>query len=270
MIKTISHVDEKVLTPVDTSKAELTDAEVKKHYDKPVRGYVVISDKDGKVLETPNLVLLSGREFLAQKLADISGLSLMPPSDIDLTNFKIRYFGVGRGGADVSAQPNKIGPFDNDLDLADAGKFADNSLDTETSTNLNLRYQYLHNGRMKKIQSDEGGSIEIVKENHSILINGQDIDVEAYTTIKYTMIIRSDELYKEVGENELGPFAFNEAGLYAIEHEDVQGYSIPAVTDLGTETSRYSANYRCFARFTTLTKWLEVNDSLRIEWYILV
>ena len=268
MIKTISHVDEKVLTPNDLAKTELTEDEINKHYNKPTRGYVVISDMNGNVLETPNLVLLSGREFLAQKLADISGLSLLPPSERDLTKFKIRYFGVGIGGADVSEQPNKIGPFDNDLDLAIPGKFADNSQDTETTTNRNQRYQYLHNGRMKKIQSDEGGNIEIVKESHSILINGQDITVDAYTTVKYTMIIRKDELYKEVEES--GPFAFNEACLYAIEHEEVQGYSIPAVTDAGTEISRYSANYRCFARFTTLTKWLEVNDSLRIEWYILV
>lgn len=265
MIKTVSHVDEKVLTPSDKA---ISSAEYEKHYNKPTRGFVVISDEEGNVLETPNLVLLSGREFLAQKLADVTGISLLPSSDIDLTNFKIRYFGVGTGGADTSAQPNKIGPFDNELDLSIPGKFADVSEDTESTLTLNQRYQYLHNGRMKKIQSDEGGLIEIVKENHNILINGEEVSVDAYTTIKYTMIVRKDELYKEIDES--GPFAFNEAALYAIEHEDVSGYNIPASTEAGTEGSRYEANYRCFARFTTLTKWLEVNDALRIEWYILV
>ena len=265
MIKNISHVDEKVLTPDDKA---ISAADYEKHYNKPTRGFVVISDENGKILETPNLVLLSGREFLAQKLADVSSPSLLPSSNIDLTNFKIRYFGVGTGGADTSAQPNKIGPFDNDLDLSLPGKFADVSQDTESTLTLSQRYQYIHDGRMKKIRSDEGGSIEIVKEDHNILINGTEVTVKAYTTIKYTMIVRKDELYKEV--NESGPFAFNEAALYAVEHEDVSGVSIPATTDAGTESSRYDANYRCFARFTTLSKWLEVNDSLRIEWYILV
>ena len=269
MLKIHKHVDERDLTPLDSTN--ISKAEIDKHYAKPVRGFVVISDEEGTVLETPNLVLLSGREFLAQKLADIAGPGLLPASDMDLTNFKIRYFGVGTGGADTAEQPNKIGPFDNELDLSLPGKFADVSTDTDAALNYNQRYQYIHNGNLKKIQSD-GGNIEIVKENHTIVINGEEIEVEAYTTVKYTMIVRKDELYKEVEEQ--GPFAFNEAALYTVEYADkVDGattYSVPAMTDAGTELSRYSANYRAFARFTCLTKWLEVNDSLRIEWYILV
>ena len=272
MIKNIKHVDEKILTPQDITG--ISPAEISKHYAKPVRGFAVISDSNGNVIDTPNLVLLSGREFLAQKLADMGSISLLPSSSDDLTKFKIRYFGVGSGGADTADQPNKIGPFDNDLDLKNPGKFADVSSDTDTTPILSSRYQYLHNGYLKKIQSDSGGSIEIVKENHNIIINGAEIEVDAYTTIKYTMIVRADELYKENDEN--GPFAFNEAALYSVEYEDdvlsTNGnkYSIPATTDNNSELSRYQARKRCFARFTTLTKWLEVNDSLKIEWYILV
>ena len=165
MLKVIKHVDETDLSPQDTGliSKEIVD----KHYAKPVRGFAVISDSEGNVLETPNLVLLSGREFLAQKMADVAGLGLLPASTMDLTNFKIRYFGVGTGGADTAEQPNKIGPFDNELDLALPGKFADVSSDTDTGLDYNQRYQYIHDGKLKKIQSDEGGNIEIVKESHT-------------------------------------------------------------------------------------------------------
>lgn len=268
MIHTVSHVDEKVLTPREKVKQDISQEEYNKHYNKPTRGYVVISNSEGQVLETPNLVLLGGREFLAQKLADVTGPSLLPSSDLDLTKFKIRYFGVGTGGADTSSQPNKIGPFDNEIDLVQPGKFADVSQDTENTLNMGQRYQYIHKGKLKKISSSEGGAIEIIKEPHNIVINGKEITVEAYTTIKYTMIITKDELYKKVDQN--GPFAFNEAALYAVEMDKVSGYEVPAVTDAGTLLSRYDANARCFARITTITKWLEVNDSLRLEWYILV
>lgn len=257
MLKTYTHVDEKELTIRD-SASSLTPEELNKHYAKPVRGYVIVSDAEtNDILEThregPNLVLLAGREYLAQKLADITGLSLLPEASVDLTKYKIRYFGVGTGGADTAQQPNKIGPFDNDQELRLPGKFAD--ID---STN----YQYLHGGKLKSIQSD-GGSIELVRENHEIVINGSSIIVEAMTTIKYTMFIRKDELHKEVTES--GPFAFNEAALYAVEYD----YDLPATTD-GTTPSRYNAAYKTFARFTTMTKWLEEKDSLKIEWFILV
>lgn len=258
MLKTITHVDEKALVPTDSAQA-LSPELINRHYHKPTRGYVVVSDGDsGETLEVhregPNLVLLGGREFLAQKLADLDSPTLMPPSFDDLTKFKIRYFGVGTGGADTAQQPNKIGPFDNELDLRMTGKFAD-----VDSTN----YQYLHDGKLKSIYTD-GGNIEIVKEAHEIVINGTSVIVDAYTTIKYTMFIRKDELYKEITES--GPFAFNEAALYAVDFEN----DIPAMTSAGTVISRYSAKYRTFARFTTMTKWLEVKDSLKIEWFILV
>lgn len=277
MIKNISHVDEKMLSDkalsakIDDPLNDLTLEEIGKHYAKPIRGYVVISnDRTGEIIETPNLVLLSGREFIAQKIADIASDGLVPASSVDMTNFKIRYFGVGIGGADTSAQPNKVGPFDNDIDLNIPGKFADSSVSTDETRLMSQKYQYIHDGRMKKIESDHG-SIKIVKEDHNILISGQEVEIEAYTTIKYTMIVKSSELYKESAES--GPFAFNEAALYAVDHETIINsgieYSIPRSTD-GTLLSRYATNYRAFARFTTITKWLEINDSLKIEWYILV
>lgn len=284
MLHKTSHVDEKVLTPLDNSKSNFTKdalisegytaAEASNHIDKPIRGHVIITNNNtGEVLETPNLVLLSGREFLAQKLSDTAGNSLLPAGSLDLTKFKISYFGVGTGGADTADQPNKIGPFDNELDLRDPGKFANVSIDTDSTLNMGQRYQYLDNGKLKKITTD-GGSIEIIQEDHEIIITGgQTVIIPAFTTIKYTMIINNTELFKDVNNGGTGPFAFNEAALYAVEHEIDSStdtdYSVPAKTD-GSMTSRYQPHYRAFARFTALTKWLEESDSLRIEWFILV
>ena len=264
-----THVDEKTIHPTDKGTSTLTPEEIARHIDKPIKGYVICQDGDtGPVLSTEilreghNLVLLSGREFIAQKIADVTCDSLVPASNLDLTKFKIRYFGIGSGGADTADVPNKIGPFDNDLDLRIPGKIYD--IDT-------ANYQYIQNGNLKAINSD-GGNIAIVDETHSITINGANVTIDAMTTIVYTMYIRQDEMFKDISAN--GPFAFNEAALYAVHMDDVAsataGKDIPAQTIAATETSRFSADYRAFARFTTMTKWLEVKDSLKITWYILV
>jgi len=241
----VIHVDEKILIPNDVP--HISKNEFNKHYNKPIRGHVIIENSDG-IIETPNLVLLQGREFLTQQLAQISGIT-------DLTNYKLRYFGVGEGGADTASQPNKIGPFDNDTDLAGPRKIAD--IDTSDTS-----YQYINNGYLKNILSD-GGKIEIVEEDHIIIINNQEVEVKAFTTIKYTMFIRSDELYKDNTQN--GPMGFNEAALYAVKYDG----DIPAQSTTA-EDSSYDPNHRCFARFTTMTKWLEQKDSLKITWYILL
>ncbi len=88
------------------------------------------------------------------------------------------------------------------------------------------------------------------------------------TTIKYTMYITKDELYKESNADEEGPMHFNEAALYAVDFDQVD--DIPATLDGGDDSTRFNANKRAFARFTTTTKILDVKDSLKIEWYILV
>ncbi len=256
----IAHADEKILKPNDKAiigGAGVSPEEIGKHYAKPIRGFAKLSVDGVEVDETPNLVLLGGREFLAQKLADIYSSSLLPESSYDLSKFKIRYFGVGEGGADASEGISKIGPFDNDLDLVAQRKIGDVS-----NTN---NYKYIKDGNLKNILSD-GGKIEIVKEGHTVNVQGEEVQVDAMTTIKYTMYITKDELFKESNNNELGPMYFNEAVLYAVDFEG----DIPATFEEGDDNSRFSAKNRAFARFTTTTKILDVKDSLKIEWYILV
>ena len=252
MLHIENYVDTKILTPKDMGKVD--SETINKHYAKPVRGYVFIEDSAGNVIDTPNLVLLQGREFLAQMIARIA------PSDAkNYLHYKVAYFGVGSGGADTAATPSKIGPYDNDTSLGERRQIASpNTVDPE--------YTYLDGGYLKKITADEG-RVELITEDHTFTINNESKTVQAYTTIKYTMYIRADEMLKLNNTS----FAFNEAGLFAVQYDSNPTLSgIPARSNVDIEASRYTPNKICFARFTTQTKWIEPNDSLKITWYILV
>ena len=254
-----NYVDTKILTPGDkgvvcATNKEFTPSEAQKHFAKPVRGYVFIEDSQGNVIDTPNLVLLQGREFLAQMIARVPASSTK-----NYLNYKVSYFGVGSGGADTAATPSKVGPFDNDSDLAARKQIgAPNTSDVE--------YTYVDGGFLKRITADSG-SIEIIEEDHTFTKNNESITLSAYTTIKYTMYIRADEMLKINNSS----FAFNEAGLFAVQYDaDPSLNHIPAKSNIDLESSRYNPNKICFARFTTQTKWIEPNDSIKITWYILV
>ena len=136
--------------------AHLSKTEIIKHVLKPgTRGFAkyTIFDKDGNAKEdgTPNLVLLQGREFLAQKLSGVP-----QSSDVDQRDYEIRYFGFGKGGAQegTSTVPNKIGPFDDDSGLYAPGHIASGASDRDS------QFQYIHNGMLKRIKSN-GGTIAI-------------------------------------------------------------------------------------------------------------
>ena len=210
---------------------------------------------------TPNLVLLSGREYMAQKLAGI------PQQDsVDHRNYEIRYFGYGEGGAQegTGTEPNKIGPFDDDADLLGPAHFASESSDADT------HYQYIHSGTKKLIRSDNG-SIKIEEEDHLInkgvtddlqgTTSTTEVSVSKFTAIRYTMYIMSHEF-------KTTPYPFNEAALYAVDHvQDQTGVESPRGD---TVLDKQNAGALTFARFTTSTKWMEQDESLMIEWFILV
>ena len=65
-----------------------------------------------------------------------------------------------------------------------------------------------------------------------------------------------------------GSFAFNEAALYAVKYDPAFPEKPAMSTD--KDVSRYDPSALCFARFTTLTKHIEPNDSFKITWYILL
>ena len=221
---------------------------------KRIRGVVsaTINKADGSEnTTTNNLVLLGGREFLAQKLSDTVSSIQTKELDVEslLKNFQIRYFGVGSGGATQTGFSTKIGPYENDPDLNQAVQINGTNDSSET-------YKYIQNGFMKRIQSD--GTVEILQEDHSISVNGEEVQLNANTTIKFTLQIQANEMI-------VRPFCFNEATLYAV---DIDRETNEPRGELSSD--KFNAEYITFARFTTLNKYLEDSDTLTIEWFILV
>jgi len=236
MIKNLVHIDKKVLTPEDKTIT----SEVSQVPAKTIIGRPKIYDlKSGKLLaDEENLVVLTGREFLAQKLS-----SLTPNSVYDLRQHEIRYFGIGSGGASglVASDPQ-----DTDVDLASPIKFSETGISTSSNN-----YRYISNGYLKRIQTvgdDISGSIQIVEETHEVNTSTGLITVDKFTTIKFTLIIEETEPVNK-------PFTFNEAGLYAVKYDDNGNPTDDTIL---------------VARFTTIDKNLGYSDGLKIEWSILV
>jgi hypothetical protein len=234
MQKQLAVIDRKVLTPDD---------KIMVAPGKTVIGKPKIYDlKTGELLaDEENLVVLTGREFMAQKVSSLSN-----PSK-DLRNYEIRYFGVGDGGTDGAT--NAVDPQDNDEDLASPVIIAPSSSQVNTSAN---DYRYVANGYLKRILStvnDPSGDIQIVLEDHEInTSDGSTTTVQKYTTIKFTLILEENEPANK-------PFTFNEAGLYAVKYDSD-----------GNPTD----DKILVARFTTIDKNLGPTDGLRIEWSVLV
>ena len=236
MVHNIFHVDEKTLTPDDVVGSN--------QRPKTIIGRPKIYDLKGNLLaEEDNLVVLLGREYLAQMLTkDSADPANGNPNDY--SKYKLSYFGVGDGGTTNDCPPQTVGPYDDDTDLV-------NRVVIKEASAGATEPDYIDGGKLKRIESD--GSIEIVQEEHTINTNagGQTV-VQRYTSIKYTMYLQAGEPARE---NDDDYFKFNEAGLYAAEFDD-DGH--PTGENI------------LFARFTTLDKYLESQDGIMIEWYILV
>jgi len=285
-MRTVTHLDEKILAPRDSvgGKPMKASALRPNGLSKSVIGRPKIYDLKGNLLaEEENLVVLLGREYLAQKLSGAVPIGAVesptyPPDTpnmcigdttgvnrtfVDYTNYQITHFGVGQGGTNDECPPTAIGPYDNDCDLEMPVKLGD-----PTVGNIG---DYVSDGYLKKItftdpSNGNQGSITIESEEHTINIGDTRLDpndiatgeiqVDAYTAIKYTLFLEPGQA------NENGdPFKFNEAALYAVRYEN----GVPAVNPTTGETDKV-----IFARFTTLDKYLEVTDGIMIEWYILV
>ena len=256
-LKKVIHLDEKILTPKDkvrsspdlasSSETVQEDTLRPQGLNKSIIGRPKVYDLKGNLLASEeNLVVLIGREFLAQQIAGIQG-----DNPIDYSNYKITHFGVGDAGTDAGLPPVVKGPYDNDTDLYNRVMIADPVASNYSEPN------YLDGGFLKKIEFATGdplnpieGEITVVQEQHTInTSNGGQITVDAFTAIRYTMYLQADEPMDK-------PFRFNEAGLYAIEYDPISGAP--------------TGNQLLFARFTTLDKWLEDADGIMIEWYVLV
>jgi hypothetical protein len=270
----IIHIDEKVLKPWDEIKSgviadkkttnEVTSLDLRPDgLQKSIVGRPKVYDLKGNLLaDEENLVVLTGREFVAQLLAfrpveDDQGTPIL-----DLTKYKITHFGVGQYGTSNTCPPVANGPFDDDTDISrqiyDPGSIPITPCDVylgreviKDPTAGGTEPDYIDGGTLKRIELD--GEIKIIVEEHTInTCEGGQATVDRYTAIRYTMYLQPDEPMNK-------PFKFNEAGLYAVEYTtDQSGNEVP------------TGNHILFARFTTLDKWLESADGIMIEWYILV
>jgi len=238
----ILYVDKKTLNPADN----IGGLPSRDSLSKSIVGRPRVYDLKGNLLANEeNLVVLIGREYLAQLL---TRASINPKGDnpSDYGNYELLYFGVGDGGTSNDCPPQTIGPYDNDLDLQ-------NRVIIKEPLAGGNEPDYIDGGTLKRIELD--GDITIKNEEHTINTNtGGQIVVQAFTAVKYTMYLQPDEAPKN-GPSSNGFFKFNEAGLYAAE-----------IDSNGEPTG----NNILFARFTTLDKYLETQDGIMIEWYILV
>lgn len=252
-------IDEKILAPKDEqgtgfvshkgSRITHSNIPTREELQKSVVGLPRIYDLKGNLLaDETNLVVLVGREFLAQKLAERQG-----DNPNNYRTYHVKYFGVGDGGTTSDCPPETKGPYDNDTDLNHRVKIKDPTVGSGAAD-----YNYIDGGKLKRIeQRDQDGNviegeITIVSEEHTINTENQGEQVvHYYTAVRYTMYINPDEV-----DRTNGAFRFNEAGLYAVNYENGRPVS--------------PSEYILFARFTTLDKYLETNDGIVIEWYILV
>ncbi len=236
-VQKLVHIDRKILAPKDAARTSF-DKQLTEVPQKGIIGKPKVFDLNGNLLaEEENLVVLVGREFLAQKL-----MSMAVGVGNDLVNHEIRYFGIGSGGTLGGATPSTIGPFDTDLNLSVPTKFTAVGGDINSSAN---NYQYIDQGYLKRIESD--GSIAIIQEEHTVNTESGNVTIQKYTSVKFTLKI-------DIHEPATKPFKFNEAGLYAVE----MNAGVPSNEKI------------LFARFTTLDKYLDTNDGIIIEWHVLV
>jgi hypothetical protein len=233
------HVDNSVLAPEDQTSVKTIECTSEKP--RSVIGLPKIYDLKGNLLASEeNLVVLTGREFLAQKLADLA------VSGNDLTTYKLRYFGIGSGGTD-GVSPNTVGPFDNDTTLGNSVNF---TAEASAINNPIDDYKFIAGGQLKRIQSD--GSININTEEHTINTSTGQVQINKYTAITFNIIIQENEPADK-------PFKFNEAAIYAVKYvDDGSGNMIPTDDKI------------LFARFTTMDKFLDTKDGISIEWSVLV
>jgi hypothetical protein len=240
-MKKILEIDQKVLTPNDHLGVSSSDER------KSVKGVVLVSNSNNTI-KGENLVVLSGRELLAEKLTGLDNTATP-----NYLNYKISYFSVGKGGAEDDPNTGdptvKKGPYANDTDLYDPVK-----LGSGNSTN---GVTYIDNGYLKYIAADSGSGsgITIESETHNIITESGAINIDAYTVIHHVMFVNSDEAQPR-------PYGFNEAALWAVEYDP--STNKPIINYDGT------TNKVMIAHFTTSTKFIEANEGLQIDWYVLV
>ena len=244
MIKTFQHFD--YIAVKDVLKDSSRFSFQKKHNSTPVVGLVRLFEnnklntdqtKDGWLT---NMTIASGREFIGQSIFKKSS-----PESIfgDLTNYKIDAFGVGSGGSvlDIDSNVTLNGPA-----LCDVGLYNPISLNTNCLNTVDNNGVDKENV-VKLIESagpgGEQGTIEFEK---SLSTEFSVCPQDYYTVVKLTCVIDNQEpSYLNPGES----VRIDEAMLFY--------------------TSETGTNPLPFAHICFSPKFIELETSFKIEWYVI-
>lgn len=195
------------------------------------------SNEDGWLT---NMTIATGREFVAQSVFKKNS-----PSSIfgDISNYKVDGFGIGSGGAtlDVNYNVTLAGPSLCDIGLYRPISINSQCLDAIDNNGVN------HKNVVKKIEStgpgDSPGSITFER---SLSTDFQECSLNYLTVVKNTCIIDGQEpTFLNPGES----VKVDEAMLYF--------------------TSPSGLNPHPFAHICFAPKYVELETSFKIEWYVI-
>lgn len=208
------------------------------------RGWVQMYFGNKKVVDGPNLIVAQGREFVAQKLFEITDTD--DTSRETYYNHKISHFAIGSGGAIVETNDVTLtGPEINDRYLAQPISLGDELYleepsHYEDSTEEPIVHSYRN--AVKPINTHGNISLQPVEYENS---------PDCYTKVLCRCVIPDGE------PSGLAPGAstpISEAGLYFVNNS-------LADTD--------PKKVNLFARICFAPKWKELESDIVIKWYIL-
>jgi hypothetical protein len=187
-----------------------------------------------------NMTIATGREFVAQSVFKKNSSSSLFG---DISNYKVDSFGIGSGGStlDVNGNVTLNGPA-----LCDIGLYHPIPMNSQCISTIDNSGQPVSN-IVKVIESvgpgDIAGSITFEKPLSS---DFQECDLDYYTVVKNVCVIDNQEpTFLNPGES----VKVDEAMLYL--------------------TSPTGTNPRPFAHICFAPKYIELETSFKIEWYVI-
>jgi hypothetical protein len=243
MIESITHYDMISIRDILKNSSRMENQHKNKS---PFLGLVRIYEND--VLNTDqtedgwltNMTIATGREFVAQAITKKNS-----PSSVfgDITNYKVNAFGIGSGGSTIDVNNNitLTGPA-----LCDVGMYAPIYINSLCLPAFNNNRQLVNN-IVKFIESsgpgNEPGSIVFETPLSS---DFQECSIDYYSVIKNTCIIDGQE------PSNLNP-----------------GESVKIDEAMLFFTSPTGTNPLPFAHICFAPKFIELETTFRIEWYVI-
>jgi hypothetical protein len=208
-------------------------------------GFFQLFENKKLIYEDHNIVVATGREYIAQKVTSITSIS-SAGSGIDHRDFDLTHYAFGAGGATANGlNYTLLGPDVCDTSLSIPISFDVNGFLDEPSEYEGEEDIYNYTKAVKPIVYPSGNN------TYEYLL--RDYPTEDPTCSYYTQMVLT--LFKEAGEFTLletgESVPVSEAGLY--------------ITNVGVGGSEA----RLFARICFPPKFMELEAQYGIEWYIL-